>query len=262
VFKICNFNPDSGIKRANEILFSLLFDFPGRRLGDDLVRDIVDLGHNHHFYCYDLLRYGDEYTLDLIEKAGTVPDVLQFARIVFNISRCQRKFTVMDLRQCIQGINRQVLDWILYLFANGGLDSECLKLLVQEGANVNFVLPDHEAVHIFDLPLPLTPLSKAVRYGVPEIVDLLLRYGADVLLDTRGGFLSAIAKANRDTSTTNFRRQQTYTELAELLESLERAEVAKRSLQLPKTPGPTPLSFLYSFTLTAFSFALPQTSFP
>jgi len=248
VFWICSFNPATGTKMANKILSSLLFDFPSRRLRDYLVgvflRDILRIGPSKQStYSFTIFRYCDKHTLDLIEHAGTDPTALQFARIVFDFSFDRREFR--DLQQCIQGVDRQVLDWILYLYADDEkLGPECVELLVREGANVNFVLSNYhdEKGNAFKQPMniPLTPLSKVVRsggWGALPRVRLLLEYGADVLLDTRGGYLSVVTRKFRDNwISSNGERCKRYTELVELLEELERAEIAKRGFQLPEAP--------------------------
>jgi hypothetical protein len=157
----------------NKILSSLLFDFPSRLLREYLVgvflRDILGIGPSKQStYSFTIFRYCDKHKLDLIEHAGTDPTALQFARIVFDFSFDRREF--IDLQQCIQGVDRQVLDWILYLYADDEkLGPECVELLVREGANVNFVLSNYhdEKGNAFKQPMNilLTPLSKVVRSG-------------------------------------------------------------------------------------------------
>ncbi|KAF8246817.1 hypothetical protein K440DRAFT_644321 [Wilcoxina mikolae CBS 423.85] len=97
------------------------------------------------------------------------------------------------------------------------------ELLIRRGADVNFVVTNRAEFPYFkeEDQQPLTPLGAAVIYNQWDRVDLLLRNGADVLLDSERCLLSKAAEIKG------------YLELTAMLEELKQEERRKRNLPQP-----------------------------
>ncbi|KAF8542157.1 hypothetical protein BDD12DRAFT_803135 [Trichophaea hybrida] len=240
-FNICGVDQSCSMEMANKILLALISDFPDVPLVASFTTILSNRCRSSYINLWSMLRYSDNNTIGILDRAGVNPDITRYARIIVEFGRFGGEMLSNDLLGYIdEGMDSKVLNWLLFNFSSDPRDPiQLIDVLLQKGANVNYVEEDEN--YTCD-DWPSTPLGQAVSVGNIKVVQLLLDHGAYVLLGTGNGYLSQITRWEKLGKPWLWLwppKSEVFQSLVDLLEPLERKELARIGLQLPDTQDPS-----------------------